>query len=210
MLRMRCTSGHLCHKQELLSECISISLDRYHRSQRIDRNVSTINLLKWQREYRNIELPFAVKRNRPIFMCEDFYIDCMIESIRDDVLIDKCVDRCRKQETWYVHWSMQFSMILGFYALFRSFSVPDFRKYRQLFHVHASSRRPNKSWWMGFRMFDCYLYILDSFQIIYAAMCTLLHVHFDPMPDTFHVKYSHLHEGLEYLLRNTISTKQMR
>lgn len=130
------------------------------------------------------------------------YIDCTVASTPSDVQIDRSVDRSHKQGTWYVRWSMPISAILEFCAPFRNFSVPDFRRHRRLFHVHALSRQLSKSLWMDSHMFDCYWCKLDFFQTADEVMCTLSRAHFDLMPDTFHVVCNRLRAGLEYLLEN--------
>lgn len=96
---------------------------------------------------------------------------------------------------------MQFLVILGFYALFRNFSVQHFRKHRQLFHVHATNRHPSKWLWMDSHRFDCCLCILDSFQTFDESTCMLSHVHYGLKLDTSHAMYSRPHEGLLYLFK---------
>lgn len=129
------------------------------------------------------------------------YIGCMAVSIRHDVLIDKCVGRCRKLKTLYALLSMQFLVILAFYELFRNFSVLHYHSYRRLFHVCESIRQSNKSLGMDFHTFYYYLSILDFVQTIDEMMNMLLHAYYDLMPDMFHARCIRLHVKFEYLWR---------
>ena len=125
----------------------------------------------------------------------------MVLSTRDDVRIDRCVDRCRKQETWYVRWSMRFLVILEFSVLFHNSSAPDFRMCRQLFRAHVANRQPSKSSEMDSQTCDCNWCKWDSSQTIDVTMSMLSHGHYGPALDTFHVTYNRLREALEYLLK---------
>lgn len=123
----------------------------------------------------------------------------MVWSIRDDVQIDRCEDRCHKPSAYFAQSMMRSSVILVFCALFHNSFAPDFRMCHRLFRVHAASRRPNILSEMDFRMCDCKWCKLDSFQTIDVMTSMPSHEHYGPAIDRFHEACNRLRVALEYL-----------